>query len=147
MINHDVAIYNLLFKYAELIDSGDLVHAAELFRNAEIKTQLYEHLIGEKELLATWQRLIKMYPCGTPRTRHIVTNVILDIDDSLCTAFSKSYYTVYQLTDQLPLQLIASGRYHDKFYFSGGEWNFSYRDYSLLDMVGDLSGHLTEEVS
>jgi hypothetical protein len=49
---------------------------------------------------------------------------------------------VLQATDELPLQIVAAGRYHDTFEQVDGSWRFSYRDYSMLDLKGDLSGHL-----
>lgn len=47
-----------------------------------------------------------------------------------------------QATDDLPLQIIASGRYHDRFARIDGEWCFVARDYRQLDFIGDLSRHL-----
>src|SRR5690606_13199100 len=139
-------ISNLLFRYAEYIDGGALEQAADLFRHARIKVPLSDEPIDAAGLLSTWRRLIRIYPCGTPRTKHLVTNVILEIDDEAGTARSRSYYTVYQSTDDFPLQLIAAGRYHDEFQRVDEIWRFSYRDYSLLDMVGDTSAHLTQSV-
>ncbi|MNT87133.1 hypothetical protein D3C72_2275060 [compost metagenome] len=47
-----------------------------------------------------------------------------------------------QGTSDLPLQPIATGRYHDEFERIDGVWRFTFRDYSMLDVVGDLSRHL-----
>jgi hypothetical protein len=49
---------------------------------------------------------------------------------------------VLQSTDGFPLQIVAAGRYHDAFERVGGRWRFSYRDYTLFDLQGDLSRHL-----
>jgi hypothetical protein len=49
---------------------------------------------------------------------------------------------VLQATGDLPLQIVAAGRYHDTFERVDGAWRYCYRDYSLLDLKGDLSGHL-----
>ncbi|MOA43570.1 hypothetical protein D3C78_1657360 [compost metagenome] len=48
---------------------------------------------------------------------------------------------MFQATEQLPLQVIASGRYLDRFARIDGEWCFTERAYRL-DLVGDLSRHL-----
>jgi 3-phenylpropionate/cinnamic acid dioxygenase small subunit len=141
-----VAISNLLYRYAELIDSGELELAADLFRHARIKVRHASEPIGTGELLDIWKRLIRLYPCGTPRTRHLVSNIILDMDEEAGWAKTRSCYTVYQATEDLPLQLIAAGRYHDEFERIEGSWRFCYRDYSLLDMVGDMSAHLNETI-
>jgi hypothetical protein len=49
---------------------------------------------------------------------------------------------VLQATDKVPLQVIAAGRYHDEFERAGGQWRFRFRDYSLMDLAGNLSDHL-----
>lgn len=141
-----VAICNLLYRYAELIDSGELELAAGLFRHARIKVRHVSEPIGADELLGIWKRLIRIYPCGTPRTRHLVSNIILEMDEDAGRAKTRSCYTVYQATEDLPLQLIAAGRYHDEFERIDGNWRFCHRDYSLLDMAGDMSGHLNETI-
>ena len=140
MSNSAVAITNLLYRYAELMDGGELEAAAALFRHARVKSG--GELKDEAGLLAVWHHFVKIYPCGTPRTKHVVTNPILEIDDALGTATCRSYYTVLQATPDLPLQAVAAGRYHDRFERVDGVWRFSYRDYSLFDLPGNLSQHL-----
>ena len=137
-----VAITNLLYRYCELMDSGALGEAAALFRHARIKVAGLEGLAGEAELLEVWRRYVRIYPCGTPRTKHIVSNPIIEIDAQANRAKVRSYYSVYQATDDLPLQLIGAGRYHDEFERVDGVWRFTYRDYSLFDLRGNLDHHL-----
>ena len=95
-------------------------------------------------MLALWRALIIRYPDGTPRTKHVVTNPIIDVDADRATC--RSYYMVLQQTDELPLQLVVSGRYHDRFERVEGVWRFSYRDFTLIDSVGDTSHHLSQGV-
>ena len=135
-----IQICNLLYRYAECMDSGQLVEAAELFRYARVKVHS-QHFIYHTALLRLWQQRIKLYPCGTPRTRHIISNPIIDIDEASGTATIRAYYTVLQATEDLPLQPIAAGRYLDEFERVDGVWRFSFRDYSKLDMPGDLRAH------
>jgi 3-phenylpropionate/cinnamic acid dioxygenase small subunit len=137
-----VQISNLLYRYAEYLDSGQLFEAAELFRHARIKVSSQDECIDHNALLGIWQQRIKLYPCGTPRTRHVISNPIIDIDETCGTAKVRACYTVLQATDTLPLQPIAAGRYVDEFKRVDGVWRFSFRDYSQLDMMGDLRGHL-----
>ena len=73
---------------------------------------------------------------------HVIANPIIEVDETAGTATCRSYYTVLQATDSLPLQVIAAGRYHDNFERADGKWRFSYRDYTLFDLAGDLSDHL-----
>lgn len=134
-------ICNLLYRYAEAIDEGRLEDAAALFRHARIETGAAGPLDADG-LLALWRKILVIHPCGTPRTRHLVTNPILDIDEAAGTAQVRSCFTVMQATNDLPLQIIASGRYHDRFARIDGEWCFVERDYRQLDFTGDLSRHL-----
>jgi 3-phenylpropionate/cinnamic acid dioxygenase small subunit len=138
-----VSITNLLYRYAELMDAGDLESAAALFTHARIKADAEgTAVLDSAELLALWRGLVKIHPDGTPRTKHVVTNPILDIDEEAGTATCRSYYTVLQQSDAVPLQVVAAGRYHDEFERVDGVWRFSFRDYSMLDLKGDLRDHL-----
>ncbi|GAB3324718.1 nuclear transport factor 2 family protein [Haliea atlantica] len=142
MPNHALEITNLLYRYAELMDSGDLPAVAALFRHARVKAGEQGELLDEAGMLALWDRHVRIHPCGTPRTKHVITNPILEINETAGRATCRSYYTVLQATDTLPLQVIGAGRYHDEFERVLGVWRFSYRDYTLFDLQGDLRDHL-----
>lgn len=138
-----VAITNLLHRYAEAIDGGDFQAAGDLFARAEVKLAGDHRVNGSEPMVALWTQNVRLYPCGTPRTKHVITNPIIEVDELAGTATARSYYTVFQATDSLPLQAICSGRYHDAFGRDrDGRWHFTERDYSLLDLCGDLSQHL-----
>jgi 3-phenylpropionate/cinnamic acid dioxygenase small subunit len=141
----ETQITNLLFRYAECIDDGDLAGAAALFEHARIRISgpdTGEDTIDAARLLGIWKSLIVLHPDGTPRTKHVTTNPIIEVDEHAGTASCRSYYTVLQQTDDLPLQTIVTGRYHDRFQRVDGQWRFLYRDLTLIDMVGDVSRHL-----
>ncbi len=137
-----VEIANLLYRYCELLDRGKLDEAAALFRHARVRVAGHDSLVGEAGLLEVWRKYVRIYPDGTPRTKHIVSNPIIEVDGQAGRAKVRSYYSVYQATDALPLQLIAAGRYHDEFERVADAWRFTYRDYSLLDLKGNLEHHL-----
>lgn len=141
-MNSAVEIANLLYRYAELMDAGDLTGVAALFRHAQIKSGGQDALLDEAGILSQWRQFVKIHPCGTPRTKHVITNPIIEVDEAAGTATCRSYYTVLQATDKVPLQVIAAGRYHDRFERADGKWRFAYRDYTMLDLLGDLSDHL-----
>ncbi|QDQ98927.1 nuclear transport factor 2 family protein [Tomitella fengzijianii] len=138
-------ITNLLYLYAECMDSGRLDDAAELFRHATIHAGKRE--LDAAGILAVWRGTVRLHEDGTPRTKHVITNPILEIDEEAGRARARSYYTVLQATAGLPLQVIAAGRYHDEFERSGGAWRFSSRDYSMLDLSGDMHDHLRSSTS
>lgn len=136
------AITNLLYRYTELMDAGELEGAAALFSNARVSLAGGRVIEGSAALLEQWRAFVRIYPCGTPRTRHVVSNPIVEIEANADSAVCCSVYTVFQHTPAMPLQAIASGRYHDGFERVDGVWRFASRDYSMLDFAGDLSQHL-----
>lgn len=141
-MNSETHITNLLYLYAELMDAGRLKDVAALFARARVKLGGGQVVEGSAPLLKQWRAFVRLYPCGTPRTRHAITNAIVEVDEAAGTARSRSCYTVFQHTDALPFQAICGGRYHDEFVREDGAWHFAARDYSLLDFTGDLSQHL-----
>src|SRR5688572_8369085 len=143
---HDAtAITNLLYRYAELMDLGDFAGVADLFKHARIKVGLDQAgYVDSAGILAMWEDTVIRYPDGTPRTKHVTTNAIVEFDGDVATA--RSYYTVFQQVDDTPLQPIIAGRYHDRFELVEGAWRWAERDYTLVDLVGDLSRHLTMDV-
>jgi 3-phenylpropionate/cinnamic acid dioxygenase small subunit len=140
----EVAITNLLYRYGEMVDAGRFEQlAAEMFAHAEfiVAPPPAKRLDGQamaRLLVATTIR----YPDGTPRTKHVLTNPIVEVNESAGTALCRSYYTVLQQTDILPLQPVVSGRYRDRFRRIEGEWWFTERDYTMVDLIGDVSQHL-----
>lgn len=141
-------IENLIYRYAELIDAGDLQGVAELFRHAEIVSSANNmKRNGYDEVLQMYQLSARLYaPTGTPLTKHLTTNVIIELDPGAQAAGARSYYTVIQATDSFPLQPIISGRYKDRFSKVGGEWRFASRE-MFVDLIGDCSAHLLYDAS
>ncbi len=149
MIDSARQIENLMYTYAERIDAGNLEGVAELFAHGRIVASpdapLETVVAGRDEVLGMYQGSTRLYPCGTPRTKHVTTNAIIEADDDAGTASARSYYTVFQQLDDFPLQPIITGRYHDTFQRIDGEWWFDQRT-MLVDQLGDLSRHLLFEL-
>lgn len=139
------AIENLLYVYAERIDAGDLEGVAELFTHGRIQASpdapVERAAVGRDGVLALYRASTRIHPDGTPRTRHVTTNAIIEVDASAGTAAGRSCFTVLQQVDDFPLQPIISGRYHDTFQHLDGRWWFDTR-IMFVDLVGDLSRHL-----
>jgi 3-phenylpropionate/cinnamic acid dioxygenase small subunit len=139
MSHHD-AISRLIFAYAERLDLGDFAGVAALFEHATYRSSAGGHHVGAAGVLAVLERLVKRYD-GIPRTKHGITNVTIDLDGDERTAGARSYFTVYQATEALPLQAVICGRYHDRFERVDDTWRFSDR-LIIVDLLGDLRQHL-----
>jgi 3-phenylpropionate/cinnamic acid dioxygenase small subunit len=136
-------IENLIYEYAELIDSGNLEGMAQLFYHADFMGPDGKRVTrGAEEFLALQRRAVNIdAKTNTPRTKHITTNVIIEVDECSDKATARSYFTVLQSTGSLALQPIIAGRYKDRFERANGHWRFQQRQ-SIPDLIGDLSKHL-----
>lgn len=130
-------ITNLLYRYSAYMAAGKFEESAELFRYAQFLTSSGK-IIDHKELLEFWRSTVILYEDGTPKTKPIVANPIIEIDEASGVAECHSQYVVLQSLPERPLSIIAAGRYDDKFERVDGRWRFSFRK-STLDMAGDLS--------
>jgi hypothetical protein len=98
--------------------------------------------LGAAEMVAAFKATTIRYPGGTLRTRHLITNPVVEVDEEAGEAACRSCYTVLQQTEVLPLQVILCGRYPDRFARVGGSWRLVERDYTQVDLVGDTSQHV-----
>ncbi len=149
MAAHAREIENLLYSYAERIDAGDLEGVAELFahgRNIASAQATPEQAIeGRDRVLALYRASMRIYDDGSPHTKHVTTNAIIEVEPGAAAASARSYYTVFQRVEDLPLQPIICGRYRDTFRRIDGRWWFDARTI-IVDLAGDLSHHLLFEV-
>jgi 3-phenylpropionate/cinnamic acid dioxygenase small subunit len=141
------AITSLMYRYAEYIDAADFDSIGKLFANAFMTNEGVDGTVDGAEAIANlYRRSNRVHDDGTLRTRHVTANVLIDIDEDSDTASAHSAFVVLQQTSALPLQPIATGRYHDRFARTGGEWHFVQR-HIIVDHVGDVSEHLSLEIA
>ncbi len=145
MSDSALEITNLIYRYAELLDAGDLDAVAELFANGRIhgveNGPPETVFTGTAAVRQMYELATRIYDDGTPKTKHNTSNVQLVIDEAQGTARSTSYYCVTQATPELPLQVIVTGHYQDVFHRVDGSWCFGSRT-MFVDQIGDLSHHL-----
>jgi 3-phenylpropionate/cinnamic acid dioxygenase small subunit len=134
------AIGNLITTYAELVDDGDFAGLGALLADATF-TGGGAPVGGQDGIEKMFQDTVIVYDDGTPRTKHVTTNVAIEVDEEAGTAVSRSYFTVLQALPDLPLQPIASGRYQDRFQRRDKVWYFVERRVRV-DLFGDVSRHL-----
>ena len=145
MASAAIDIPNLLYRYAEAFDDGDFESAARLFDRGCLIVG-GTRITGVEAITAMWRQWVRLYD-GKPRTRHITTNPIIDLADDGQSAVCRSQWTVIQATEGFALQLVASGRYHDRFTLIDGAWHFAERAYAQVDLVGDTSFHTRQPVA
>ena len=134
------AIENLIATYAELVDDGDFAGVGVLLADATF-TGDSGSVSGGDAIEKMLRDNVIIYEDGTPRTKHVTTNVAIEIDEAAGTAVSRSYFTALQALPDLALQPIVSGRYHDRFERRDGQWRFVQR-HVRTDLLGDVSRHL-----
>ena len=135
------AIEKLIYRYAERMDAGDFAGVAVLFEGAEYRAAGGPVLHGSAELERVLKAVVLLYD-GRPSTRHVTTNLAVELAADGETAQAKSYFTVMQALPDFPLQAIVAGSYDDRFARTNGCWHFVERVVSM-DLLGDLSRHLT----
>lgn len=134
-------ILALMAEYCDSIDRGDLDGCAALFRNGRwgIVGQLAEGTAAVRALLAN----VTLYD-GIPRTRHLMSNVRIDVAADGRHATARSCLMVMQgVPPDFPVQAIFVGTYHDEFVLEAGQWRFVERAIHP-DLVGDLSRHRSD---
>lgn len=143
------AITGLLFRYAECVDQADFDGLSELFAHGRLRSSSAEESdegMRGAQIGRFYAATNKVHPDGTLRTRHLATNVRIEIDEQADEATARSYYVVLQATPKLPFQPIAGGRYEDRFERVDGAWRFTER-LIHVDQIGDMTEHLSFDLS
>jgi hypothetical protein len=137
------AILRLILGYPTAMDAGDFRAAAKLFARCHTHSPAGS-FNSEAEMLQAYEDWVVLFDDGTPRTKHVMTNIQIDVD-SPTTASAWSYFTVLQATEGYPLQIVIAGRYFDHFAKDDDGWYFIERE-EFLDLHGDMSAHLKQSV-
>src|SRR5256885_6848085 len=96
------AITTLLYRYAEYMDAADFDALAALFADATLTNEgVAAEIRGGDAISALYRRTNRVHDDGTLRTRHLTSNVILDIDEEAHTAAARSAFVVFQQTPTL----------------------------------------------
>jgi hypothetical protein len=134
-----LAVTELLYRYAELIDAGDFDGVGALLGQGS-----FMGVSGAGKIAKLFATTTRRFPehGNTPRTRHLVLNPIVEVNAD--TAIARSTFCVVQQTETVPLQPIVVGRYSDAFARDPDVpacWYFTERTVDV-QMVGDVSDHL-----
>jgi len=138
------AILHLMNEYCYRIDAGDKEGFANLFDQGTFVLQ-GDPGGGDTGTAAVLKMLenVILYD-GKTHTKHVMSNVQIDIDESGEKATAQSYVTVFQaVPPDFPLQAIFIGHYYDSFEKVASAWCFTRREISP-DLLGDLSFHRSD---
>ena len=143
MTDASTSIANLVFAYAERVDLGDFDGVGALFESATYRAMTGDAIASftGSEVAALLRSMVITGADGTPGTKHVTTNLLIEVDEAAGAATCRSYYTVLQAASGPTIRPIIGGRYHDRFERAGGQWRFSDR-LIFSDLIGDLSAHL-----
>ncbi|MFD5252651.1 nuclear transport factor 2 family protein [Streptomyces bobili] len=137
-------IENLIARYSHLVDEGDFAGFGALFDEADFVSGEVS-LRGAKAIEDLIGSMLVVHDDGTLRTRHITTNILIEVNEDDDSAVARSYYNILQsVPGLLPLQMVAGGRYRDRFERRDGTWSFARREVTI-DFTGDTRYHLKEQ--
>ena len=145
-------IEDQLYAYTYALDSGDLDEVGRLFEHAVMRVEgsdaRYE---GADEVIQSYVDFTTFYDAEghpgvyrdgtTPRTRHVTTNVIVDIAEDGESASVRSSVIVFQFAPGAPLRPILAAGYLDRFEPIEGRWRWTERVH-LLEYIEDVELHL-----
>lgn len=137
-------IERLVHLYPYHLDAGDFRALGELFAQADLRVG--EDLVASRDPEAVtrlWERYVRLYTGDTPRTHHMITNLLID-DEGPGRARAHSSVLVLQSVPGFPLQPLTAGDYLDRFARDAdGRWHFTERRIGN-HLFGDMSHHLLE---
>lgn len=135
------AIRALVVAYAERLDAGDLDGVAALFEDAVVRPARSGATLEGRDAVRRMYEPVIRYGDGTPRTKHVLSNLEVAVDVGTGTASSRCVFTVLQARPGAGLGPVLAGRYEDRFARVDGRWRFVER-LIVPDLIGDLADHM-----
>ena len=146
MLSDGDHVRNLLGRYCERLDAGDLTAVGALFAHGRLATEDGTVLATGADEVADFYRRGTRLHGGSPRTKHLVIDTVLEPAADGAAIVARSSYVVLQAVDgELALQPIIAGRYVDSFDRGADDWTWVERRFAV-DLMGDLSHHLAYQL-
>ena len=138
---HEIA--NQVYEYGYRIDAGDFQGVGEVLADARLVADGTDmNVQGAENIARHYAATTRLYEdTGTPKTKHVFSNMQIEIDEANDTARGRAHYVVFQQTEALPLQPIITGHYEHRFAKREGQWRITEKKF-FVDQPGDLSHHL-----
>jgi ketosteroid isomerase-like protein len=130
----------LVVGYAERLDAGDLDGVAALFARGRFRSaRRGAALVGADAVRAMYDTVV-LYDDGTPRTKHVLGNLAVEVAPDRSLATASCTFVVVQASDGGPRPVLA-GRYVDRFARHSDGWAYEERVVEP-DLIGDLTTHM-----
>ncbi len=127
----------LVHSYARLLDSGDVDAVAALFEHSTWRSWPRGSVLrGTAEVRPVYENLLAQD--RSRHTKHLITNLSVDVEPGATTASSHCRWTVLQGTPGEPISITLSGQYTDTFEKVDNRWRFSDR-LITTDLTGEPS--------
>ena len=139
-IEDEAEITRILYEYCVGIDSGRFDDTARLFAHGTWFLDPDTPRTGFEAVSAFLHDDVICYG-DTPKTRHTMSNIRIDVADDRRTARCRSYLVVFQAIPGRPPHIMFQGAYDDTFHRVDGTWFFDERRIEA-DGTGDMSLHL-----
>jgi hypothetical protein len=117
----------LVHGYAELLDGGDVEGVIGMFSRATWRSAATGTVLRTPdELRAVYSSLVP--DDGPIRTRHLVHNLIVELDDGADEAAARCSYTVLEGGERgAPVRILLVGRYEDRYARGEDGWHLTDR--------------------
>jgi SnoaL-like domain len=130
-------ISSLLYRYAELLNTGEFELVGELFSQGQVRVE------GNPNVYVGAAEVAEMYRSTVGGSNGVdsllfTSNLQVSVEGSKATA--KSYFMAYHQRPGAILPVVG-GRYRDRLVRREGQWAFAER-VMTIDLVGDLGSHL-----
>jgi ketosteroid isomerase-like protein len=143
-LNHE-RIRALTYEYTFRLDRGDFAGVAELLADGRLRMDAKgmngEPMHGAAAIETFYAGQVVTYD-GDPRTRHLITNHVVEVDAAERTATGECYFTVLQAVPRQPAGIVVVGRYHDRFERVDEVWRFTEKVIQV-DYLGAIGEHFT----
>jgi hypothetical protein len=122
------------------MDAADFDGVAALFAEATWRSEATGQVLrGASEVRRVYDHVV-LYD-GSPRTKHLLTNLTVTVDACGTTAAGQCSFTVLQgVVPGEPISIVLSGRYVDRYEKVDGAWRFADRLF-VADLLGDQRRH------
>ena len=111
-----------MYRYAELLDGGDVEGLVAMFSRATWRSAATGTVLRTaEELRAVYSALVPTH--GPIRTRHLMHNLIIEMDDGAADASARCSYTVLEGdAPGAPVRILLVGRYEDTYARDADGW-------------------------